>query len=214
MPPDPISLLKRMSGGDVGGVLLVACSELGMYPLSAHLPFVDALATIQNMGGMLSLEDVAGSDLASVKLLLKGGELTDMVICGHAPCSALNLLVFPEEWLVGELSSCAYTDAWLRSHQEFPKVLQRHYGNAPKGTLMDVADREFVLHQLEELSLIPELKALVLGGRLRLHGWSINGGGLHVYSAARQEFVQVEGLLAAEHPRLRNRTSRTRNARA
>src|SRR5262249_39481648 len=157
-------------------------------------------------------EDVPGSDLASLKLLIKGGDLTDVVICGHAPCSALNLLVFPEEWLVGELSSCSYTDAWLRSHREFQKVLQCHYGNATKGTLMDVADREFVLHQLEVLSSIPELKAMILRGRLRLHGWSINAAGLHVYAAARQEFVQVEGLLGAEHPRLRNRTAKTRNA--
>jgi carbonic anhydrase len=212
--PDPISLLQRMNEGDVDGVLLVTCSELGMYPLSALLPDADGLATIQNMGGTLSLEDVSGGDLASIKLMQKGGSLTDIVVCGHSPCSALNLLVFPEEWLVGELTSCAYTDAWLRSHGEFQKTLEHYYGTAGKGALMDIAAREFVLHQLEKLSSVPELDTMIRQRRLRLHGWLVTGAGLHVYTAAKQEFVQHEGLLGADHPRLRSRTARARNARA
>jgi len=212
--PDPIALVERVETGKSDGVLLVTCSELGLYPLSAALPGAPEIATIQTMGGMLSLEAVPSSDLASIRLLLKGCTLADIIVCGHSPCSAMNLLVYPEEWLAGDLSSCAYTDAWLRSHREFQRTLQNSYPGARKGALMDIAVQEYVLYQLEKLGAIPDLRPLILQRRLRLHGWLINGAGLHVYNLARQEFIRCQSMLGADHIRLRNRTARARNARA
>ena len=126
----------------------------------------------------------------------------------------MNLLVYPEEWLAGELSSCAYTDAWLRGHREFQEMLRNAYNGARKGTLMDIAVQEYVLYQLEKLGSISDLRSIIRDRRLRLHGWLLNGAGLHVYNLSRQEFIKYESVLGPDHIHLRPRTTRTRNARA
>jgi carbonic anhydrase len=148
---------------------------------------------VKNPGNIVPPSSVAigpNSTAAAVEFAVAGLEVSDIVVCGHTQCGAMDAL------LTG-LSAPAATPhlaGWLELAAPVRNLVQGPYANfVPPEARAIVAADENVLLAIENLRTYPIVRERIEQGKLRLHAWmfKIANAELFAYDAARQEFRPI-----------------------
>lgn len=148
--------------------LLIACCEMGT--AVDQISSLDSSTTliVQNLGNVVPryTRRQSGSTSASIESALHSHGASDIVVCGHDPCCAVQGALDsggqrPRPRYMDAAASCATVGAFV----------WKHYGQLDPVSLRSVAAREHVLLQLENLLTYPSIAARVAVGMLRLHAW-------------------------------------------
>jgi len=137
-----------------------------------------------------------GSEAAAIQFALTNLPITDVIVCGHSECGAIDALLARGE----APSNMPALDCWLRHGQSSLKKLNAGAG----ATLGNHLERHNqlaqlnVLEQLEHLKTYPEVQKRLASGRLRLHGWyfDIKEADVYEYEPSEGRFHLIDETYA------------------
>src|SRR5690606_29293564 len=114
--------------------------------------------------------------------------VTDIIVCGHSGCGAMEALLKP-----GALEGMPNVAAWLRHSQAAERVLRDCYPELSVKDRLRALTLENIVCQLAHLRTHPSVAAGIARGNLALHGWfvDIHSGAILALDEQKGHFTQV-----------------------
>ncbi len=151
------------------------------------------LFVVKNVGNIVPPADTTGSTnstAAAIEFAIEILGVSDLVVCGHSQCGAMNALL---RGTPGD-SVMPHLRAWLEVAAPVREVVERDYRDITDPLARaTVAAEENVLFALENLHTYPVVAKRLAAGELRLHGWffKIATAKLHAYDPTQKQFVEI-----------------------
>lgn len=161
------------------GVLVITCSDPGADPFRL-IPVRPVVRYVHQNFGNLVLPSKSGMR-SDVDVLLELHSIMDIVVCGHAPCEVMRL-VLSRHW---------HETAWLRHAARTRTIVFDNYRGASEDQLVGIASAENVLVQLENLCLNPTVARGLDSGSIHLHGWLCANRRISAYVPRTNRFVPL-----------------------
>ncbi len=191
--------------GQSPDTLFIACSDSRVVPNLFASTDPGDLFVIRNVGNLIPCCQENGhssadeSEAAAIEFALLNLNVTDIIVCGHSECGAMQALVEGREKV-----KASNLKAWLR-HGE-PSLqrhgepsLQRHgepslESDKTKLSPVNHLSQMNVLQQLEHLKSYPVVKDRVASGKLKLHGWwfELKGADVYSYEDSEKKFILID----------------------
>lgn len=186
------ALFAQLALGQKPDALFIACSDSRVVPnLFASLNPGD-LFVLRNIGNLIpsaSSSSVDSSAIAAVEFALFSLNVSDIIICGHSECGAMQAITKGIDAL-----SCSHLKSWLKHGEESLRLVKN-------GKIIDSSLSEpnqvsqiNVLQQIEHLSSYPFVRERLAKNQLRLHGWwfDIAQANVYCYETSLQQFVLID----------------------
>lgn len=185
--------LATLSKGQSPDVIFVTCSDSRIDPLWFTDSGLGRLFFSRNPGNIIPLMNPAApsGENATIEYGLEQLNISEIIICGHSHCGAMEGLLTPE--LEKKLP---ITAAWLQPAQILVKNLeQRHPEQAhSKAALLKCLTQDNIVFQMERLKTHPLVEDRFKAGKLKIHGWyyEIETGEVYIYNEKTNDFVSFE----------------------
>jgi carbonic anhydrase len=173
--PGRRELFQSLAHGQNPKALFVTCSDSRIVPGLLTQTEPGDLFVTRNPGNLVPAFGAEPcGEAAALEYAVEVLSVTDIVICGHSCCGAMQGLMHPES-----LAGLPAVRSWVGSHG--PK--------APAPSLPRLI-RQNVLKQLTNVRSYPAVSSREKDGKLRLHGWvyEIESGRVLVYDPAAGDF--------------------------
>ena len=174
--------------------LLIACCDSRVAPNVFASTDPGDLLVLRNIGNLVppysDKENFTSetSVAATLEFSLYCLNVSDIIICGHSECGAMQALL--EKNPRSDLPSYK---RWLKnalpSYERFKKTsLQSNLSPC------NILSRINVLQQLEHLKTYPEVSQRLQAGKLRIHGWwfDLVTANVFYYDSAREDFILID----------------------
>jgi len=188
-------LFKRLSKeGQNPHTLFITCSDSRVLAELITQSQPGDLFVVKNVGNIVPPVNVSGSTkstAASIEFAVQTLGVSDIVVCGHSRCGAMEALL---GGLPGQ-DSMPHLRAWLEIASPVRRLIERDYRHlANVDARMTAAGQENVLFALENLHTYPIVAARLSAGKLRLHGWffKIATAQMFAYDPSSQQFLPIE----------------------
>jgi len=190
-------LFAKLALGQKPDTLFIACSDSRVVPNLFASTNPGDLFVLRNIGNVvppLNLSMQEDSAAAAIEFAVFSLKVTDVVICGHSECGAIQAIA---EGI--DNCSCQHVKNWLRHGVE---ALHR----VEKGKVIDEAlsrhnqiSQENVLLQIEHMMSYPFIAKLVQENKLQVHGWwfDIAHADVYCYEASLGKFIVIDEKEAA-----------------
>lgn len=161
--------------------LFITCSDSRIIPSAITSADPGELFIIRNVGNFIPpyRPDVLHGEAAALEFALGTLNITDVVVCGHGNCGAIQACQLSDNELSPKLK------AWIGLIKSQLK-LDRH---------KEVNDlsRENVLNQIHNLKQYPIVKARLADGSLNLHAWFFDFelGVVYEWNSQRNNFAPI-----------------------
>lgn len=165
--------LCRTGPGPIADALFIACSDsrVAVNVFASTNP--GDLLVVRNVGNMIppcganGLSVADRSEAAAIEFALNVLHVSDIIVCGHSECGAMQALVDGRENI-----NAPHLKAWLRHGDDSLGDLV----NGPSPSSHTLAKHNHlsqinVVRQMQNLMTYPAVKELVEKGQLRIHGW-------------------------------------------
>ncbi|HVO32420.1 MAG TPA: carbonic anhydrase [Elusimicrobiota bacterium] len=181
--------------GQMPDTLFIACSDSRVVPNLFASADPGDLFVVRNVGNLIPPAEgngLSGSDeseAAAVEFSLEKLNVTDIIVCGHSECGAMQAV------LAGRQSvDPPHLRSWLR-HGE-PAVEKLNRRQAPDASLArhNQLSQLNVLTQIDHLRSYPLVRRRIADGRLRLHGWwfELRNADVFAYEPGLSRFVLID----------------------
>jgi carbonic anhydrase len=193
--PGRSDFFKKLADQQNPKVLFVTCSDSRVVPELLTQQEPGDLFVIRNAGNIVpSYGPEPGGVSASVEYAVSALGITDIVICGHSNCGAMDAI-----------SSCQCLDHlpavahWLR-YVDAAKAIVAAREYASQRERADDLVRENVIAQLANIRTHPSVALALAQHRLNLHGWiyDIENGAVDALEGKTMQFVPL-----ASNPQVR-----------
>jgi carbonic anhydrase len=193
--PDYRETFARLATEQKPDTLFVACSDSRVVPNLFASTEPGDLFVIRNVGNLIApcgedgLSTHDESEGAAIEFSLLALPVTDVVICGHSACGAMQAL------LGGDTPAGAVNlRSWL---QHGRRSLDALATQAPMDASLGRADQlsqQNVLEQLANLHSYPVVRQRLAEKTLRVHGWwfDIRRAEVHAYAPRVRRFVPLD----------------------
>lgn len=193
--PDYREKFARLALGQAPDTLFIACSDSRVVPNLFASADPGDLFVIRNVGNLVppagsdGLSRHDGSEAAAIEFALAKLAVTDIIVCGHSECGAMQALLNGREAV-----EPFHLRSWLRHGDCALTELARNQGPDPSLPRHNQLSQLNVLAQIENLKTYPLVRAQVAAGRLRLHGWwfELGNADVHAYDEDRGRFVLLD----------------------
>jgi carbonic anhydrase len=188
-------MFARLALGQRPDSLLIACSDSRVVPNLFASSDPGDLFVVRNVGNLIPPHDDSGgatngrSESAAIEFALRTLPITDVIVCGHSECGAMDALARGRERIDSPNLSgwLRHGDASLRrldSGSAIGKHLPRH----------NRLSQLNVLQQLEHLESYPVVRERLQAGTLRMHAWwfDIKEADVYEYGAAEGRFCLID----------------------
>jgi carbonic anhydrase len=188
-------VFAKLALGQAPDALLIACSDSRVVPNLFASADPGDLFVIRNVGNLVppaggdgrSWND--GSEAAAIEFALSKLQVTDIIICGHSECGAMQVLLTGRDTV-----EPFHLRSWLRHGGEALEDFSRNQALdtslAPHNQLSQLN----VLRQLGHLKTYPLVRERVEAGQLRLHGWwfELKNADVYAYEDDAGRFVLID----------------------
>ncbi|MBA4062548.1 MAG: hypothetical protein C0501_02355 [Isosphaera sp.] len=157
---------ERSAGGQRPHALLIACSDSRVLPETLMQADPGDLFVSRNAGNLVPPPGTPSGEGATVEYAVTALKVTDIIVCGHYRCGAVNALLNP-----GAVGPDSQMAGWLAHAAEARAVMDRDHPDLEGEARWDRAVEVNVLVQLRRLAEHPAVAAGLAAGTLRLHGW-------------------------------------------
>ncbi len=191
-------LFERLSTGQKPQTLFITCSDSRIDPNLITQTDPGDLFVLRNAGNIIPAHGMmGGGEVATIEFAVTGLQVTDIVVCGHSYCGAMNGLLHPE--YLEELPAMA---DFLKHAEATRRIMKSKYPDLSEEERLDAAIQENVLVQIEHLQTHPAVAVALSQDALKLHGWyyDISTGDVYTYHADVAQFVPIGSRRLAEHP--------------
>jgi carbonic anhydrase len=140
---------------------------------------------------------------AAIEFSMNQLKVSDIIVCGHSGCGAMNALLGDPQ----KLSSMPFISQWLKygeeSRRKFTKENDLKFTTV-NGTLSVNLDPSLsdvnklsqinILQQCEHLITYPVVSKRILSGELTLHAWyfDISNADVYSYSDKKEQFIVID----------------------
>ena len=189
------NLFRRLShNGQNPHTLFITCSDSRILAELITQSKPGDLFVVKNVGNIVPSATVVGSTnstAAAIEFALETLGVSDVVVCGHSQCGAMDTLLngLPENHRTPHLKE------WLEIASPVRKLIEsnyRHLSDTEERTT--AAAEENVLLALDNLRTYPAVIERLAQGTLRLHGWffRIATAEMFAYDPSIQQFQLIE----------------------
>jgi carbonic anhydrase len=164
--------------------LMVACCDSRVVPNVFASSDPGDLFVLRNIGNLIPayqdkhLEDT--SVAATIEFSLVNLAISDIIICGHSECGAMQALLANQA--LYNSSSTSSLNTWLKkampSYTRFQDTVLNNEDNL---TACNLLSRINVLQQIDNLKKYPLIAEKLKNNNLRIHGWWFNLATADVY---------------------------------
>ena len=182
-------LFESLSQGQQPETLLITCSDSRIAPELLMQTQPGDLFVLRNAGALVPPYGAAnGGEGATIEFAVTALGVKHALVMGHSNCGAMKGLLDPES-----LSDMPLVGEWLKHAEATRHVLDECYPDLIGVDLLNVAIKENVLVQLDNLRTYPKVAALMAKGALTLHGWiyQIESGQILAYDPQLSHFVPI-----------------------
>ena len=190
---EPARMRELAESGQRPKVLVVACSDSRTDPAILTRARPGDLFIVRNVAALVPAYlagDTAKGTSSAIEFGVRGLEVEDIVVLGHAQCGGIGLLA---EGGSGAPGRFEFVGDWVERAAAARDAVERSAVEGPaKARALELAT---VATSLGHLLTFPWVRERVEAGRLALHGWyfDLQAGRLLVFDPARQEFVVGDG---------------------
>lgn len=166
------ALFRKLStAGQKPHTLFITCSDSRVLAELITQSQPGDLFVVKNVGNIVPHAQVTGSTnstAAAIEFAVEVLEVSDLVVCGHSQCGAMNALLLPER----AQTSMPHLAEWLRVAAPVKRVIETEYQHlTDESARCTAAAEENVLFALENLHSYPCVQRRLADGSLHLHGW-------------------------------------------
>jgi carbonic anhydrase len=186
---------SRLALGQKPDALLIACSDSRVAPNLFASTEPGDMFVVRNVGNFIppALEngtpESAHAESAALEFSLARLPISDIIVCGHSECGAMQALVEGKETL-----DLHCLRDWLQFGDKSLELLLA--GKTLDKTLSTVnqLSQLNVLQQLEHIQSYPVVQKRMAEGSLRVHGWwfDIRAANLNGYDPKLKRFVSID----------------------
>lgn len=172
----------HLAKGQNPDTLMIACSDSRVVPNTFASTDPGDLFVVRNVGNMVppcgehGMSSADESEAAAIEFSVSILGVTDIIICGHSECGAI-------EALSRDRTSVKQPNlrAWLRHGEDVLKLAQERPQFGAHLSTTNRLSQLNVLSQVEHLKTYPLVKERLKKGTLRLHCWWFELGRADVY---------------------------------
>jgi carbonic anhydrase len=184
--------------------LFITCADSRVHPNLITQTEPGDLFLLRNAGNIVPPYGVGGSEAATIEYSLEVLGISDIIVCGHSQCGAIQALLDQQR-----LIHLPAVQRWCDHAEATRRIVRQRYGSRPASEVAEAAAQENVLVQLNHLQTHPAVAVGLKAGALRLYGWyyDIGAGTVAQYYPARNAFLPLtddhlptQGAHAAHQP--------------
>jgi carbonic anhydrase len=183
-------LYANLSKGQQPDTLMITCSDSRIMPGMLTQSKPGELFVLRNAGNLVPpLSNGSSGEAATIEYAVNALGVAHIVVMGHTHCGAMKGLIHPED-----LTSLPLVSDWLKHAGKTRAILDEHYEDCEGEELLNLAIRENIFVQLDNLCTYPAVAEALNAGRLTLHGWiyRIEDGHVLAYDPGISRFVQID----------------------
>lgn len=188
-------LLSLVKEGQNPRALFIGCSDSRVIPDLIIQSNPGDLFVIRNVGNFVAPykpDEDFHSTAAGIEYAVGVLEVSEIIICGHSHCGAIEALYQPSRD-----PSMVHTAKWLTLGEKAKSMAMLALGiNAPKNQLQRATEHLSIVTQIENLLTYPYVKKRVEEEKLFIHGWyyDIETGGIEYYDPDTYSFRPLSEL--------------------
>ncbi len=183
---------SKLVAGQSPSTLFIGCSDSRVDPTIITQSGLGELFVLRNAGNIVPCHGASnGGEPATIEYAVSALGVKDIVICGHSGCGALQAMLNPEK-----MAKLPQVRDWLGHAEATRRIMEENYAEHTGEALLNIAIREHVLMQIENLQTHPSVAVKLQRGELTLHAWVylMESGDILAYSTEDGRFASLTDL--------------------
>lgn len=183
---------KRLQTGQSPEVLFITCSDSRVDPNLVTQSRPGELFILRNVGNIIppynAIRD-KNSVAAAIELAVLGLKVSDIIVCGHSNCGAMEIL-FKDD---AAFLDMPHLREWVRLAEPVRRIVEKHYQKSNPQIKSRITEKENILVQIGNIETYPFVEKALEEWRLRSHGWyyDIGTGRISVYNPETDAFEDI-----------------------
>lgn len=185
-------LFEHLAHGQTPHALFITCSDSRINPAMITQANPGEIFIMRNAGNIVPPFGLhPGGEAATIEYAVEVLGVNDIIVCGHSDCGAMKALVKP----LDTYREMPAINAWLNMAETTRRIMKTCHPDLEGEEAQDVAVKENVLGQIENLQTHPSVRARMREGTLLLHGWMyyIKTGEVQAFDPVAQTFKHLPG---------------------
>lgn len=181
---------RLATNGQSPKALMISCADSRIIPELILQAEPGELFVTRNAGNIVPpFSTLNGGVSSAVEYGVLALGVTDIIVCGHSGCGAMEALLKPNA-----LDDMPNVAAWLRHSHAARGVVHKCYPNLNDKDKARALGLENVVIQLAHLRTHPSVAAGIARGTLALHGWfvDIHAGAILALDETTGHFTPVK----------------------
>lgn len=168
--------------------LFITCADSRVHPNLITQTEPGDLFLLRNAGNIVPPHGAGGSEAATIEYSLEVLGISDIIVCGHSQCGAIQALLDQQR-----LAHLPAVQQWCDHAEATRRIVRQKFGARLASEVGEEAAQENVLVQLNHLSTHPAVAVRLKSGAVRLFGWyyDIAAGTVAQYYPARNAFLPL-----------------------
>jgi len=184
--------LDLVENGQKAKVLFIACSDSRVDPVLITNSKPGDLFVLRNIGNFVppfSPDNDYHATAAGIEYATHVLKVTDIIICGHSHCGAINSL-----YQNNDSKHLLHVKKWLDLGMEAKNHVENSIGTkVTQEEKLESTEKVSVVFQMENLLTYPQVKSRVKSGKLSIRGWyyKLKSGELEYFCDHEREFIPM-----------------------
>lgn len=187
---------SKLALGQSPDTLFIACSDSRVVPNVFASTDPGDLFVIRNVGNLIPPCNADGqsegdkSEWAAIEFAVLQLDVSDIVVCGHSECGAIQAILHGRQKVAGE-----HLQSWLEYGDKASAMISKIEFSGGSLAEHNKISQANVLLQLEHLKTYPLILERIKTGHLRFHGWwfDIGSGDVYSFDETRRRFALIDG---------------------
>lgn len=186
------SYFKKLASGQHPSALFIGCSDSRVDPSIITQARLGELFVLRNAGNIIPCHGASnGGEPATIEYAVSVLDVKDIIVCGHTGCGAIQAMLKPDT-----MTKLPLVRGWLSHAEATRQIIAENYSQYTGEKLLEIAVREHVLVQIENLQTHPSVAVKLQRGELTLHAWiyGMETGEVLAYSTTDGGFAALNKL--------------------
>ena len=157
---------KLAERGQRPEALFITCSDSRVVPNLITSTEPGDLFLVRNVGNIVPHISLPGGTAAAIEYAVEVLGITDVIVCGHTPCGAIQALLDP-----ASMDKLPFVKRWLAQNERVRDIVTERYAHLDDAGRLTAAVEENVLVSLENLRAFPFVAERLAKGTLTMSGW-------------------------------------------
>jgi carbonic anhydrase len=186
------ALFANLALGQKPDTLFIGCCDSRVVPNLFASTNPGDLFVLRNIGNLIppsSASDHDNSATAVMEFATFFLNVSDIIVCGHSECGAMQALSRGVETL-----SCPHLVSWLKYGEDSLKKVRNGFTINPSLSEPNQISQVNVLQQMEHITSYPFIRERLEKKQLRVHGWwfDIAQASVYCYEKDLNQFVLID----------------------